>query len=92
MDNKTTTNEEIVIENSEEWFVFLQRGIIFKNGKPDGDSVFTQHKLGMQGYTYGTLPLNIDINSSSFKFDVELGKKIALMNERTWGGLKGRSH
>lgn len=92
MVSKTTTNEEIVIENSEEWFVFLQRGVIFKNGKPDGDSLFTQHKIGMQGNTYATLPLNTDINSSDFKFAVELGKKIALMNERTWGGLKGRRH
>lgn len=92
MDNKTTTNEEIVIENSEEWFVFLQRGIVFKDGKVDGDSLFVQHKIGKQGNMYITFPYNVDTNSSDFKFMLQLAKKTTIKNEETWGGLKGRRH
>lgn len=69
-------NEEMVIEDSENWFVSLR-----------GNKLFAKHKVkeekqyGMYSTVY--LGAGVDINSRQFKSSVELLKAIVLSNEET---------
>ena len=84
MDNKTTTNEEIVIENSENWYVLLQRGIVLDKWGENGDKLFVQHKVGKQLTIYATFPPNVATNNPYFDRALEQAKTTVLKNEETW--------
>ena len=78
MDNKTTTNEEIVIENSENWFVSWQRR---------KDKLYVKHKVEKQYGMYAKLTFGegVDTNSRQFNSAIELMKAL-ILKEETWGG------
>lgn len=73
-------SKEILIENSENWYIYLQR-VVLKDWKTNGDRLYVEHKVGKQFKIFITLSLD-EINSPKFKSAIELMKEVVLKNEK----------